>query len=154
MIGTHTAAVAAGVLSGWYLGTRIQQQVSMLRNVGVAGLNYLQLGLLRREGGVDAYRDALLSTLALYEELGKEGDLLLSKPVLQGDSVLALARLARLEADRGRKAEAEAYVERAVQACRQIPWKSCEPNSILRLSEQMEKTELGAEAEPRPTGDS
>jgi len=63
----------------------------------------------------------------------------LTEAVVQADTVLVLARLARLESDAGRDAKAKEYEDRAVRTCREIPWKTCDAQTILQLSERMER---------------
>lgn len=138
--GTYLGAIAIGVVVGWYFGTNSRRYVDMVSNVGTVGAYSLQLDVLRREGSVDAYRDALLATLAFLERVQEDDDPFLTQPVVQGDQVLILARLARVEAHLGRQAESNAYIDRAVRTCLEIPWKQCDAQAILGLSARMERS--------------
>lgn len=138
--GTHLGAIAIGVVVGWSFGTNARRHVDMISNVGTVGAYALQLDVLRREGSVGAYRDALLATLAFLESIQEDDDPFLTRPIMQGDQVLILARLARVEANLGRREEAKAYTDRAVRTCLDIPWKQCDAQAVLGLSEQMERS--------------
>jgi len=93
--GTHAAAIMIGVFSGWYLDARLKQYAGALRHVWGAAAYSLQVDLLRRQGQIEDYHDALLANLAFLGELQRERDPFLTRPIVQGDTVLTLARLAR-----------------------------------------------------------
>jgi hypothetical protein len=138
--GTHLSAIAIGVAVGWHLGAHARRYVDMVSNVGTVGAYSHQLDLLRREGASEAYHEALRATLAFLEKVQEDDDPFLTRSVIQGDQVLILARLARLESQQGRQAESKAYVDRAVRTCLEIPWKRCDAQAILDLSERMERS--------------
>jgi hypothetical protein len=130
---------AIGIAIGWYLGANVRRYVDMVSNVGTVGAYSHQLDVLRREGTPEAYQEALRATLAFLEKVQQDSDPFLTRSVIRGDQVLILARLARLESRQGRLAESQAYVDRAVRSCLEIPWKRCDAHAVLDLSERMER---------------
>jgi len=147
---SHLVAVAVGALAGWYVATQVVQYVAMTRNVGSLGFYALHLELLRRDGPTEAYRDALLVYLAFLDEIRDQRDPLLTDEIVKGDTVLILARLARLAGARGDATESSAYVERAVRTCREIPWKSCSAEDLVRLTERLDRQQQGEGGDPTP----
>src|SRR6266404_3131354 len=141
--GTHLVVGTIGALCGvWYVSETLNRGNAMMNNMMLIARYATNVDLQRSQGGDDEYREALRLFLKALDQLQTADDVLGNNKTTLSDKTLTYVSLERLERRLGRHPIADDYMRQAVSLCARIPWKNCEADHLVDLSERLEKNNL------------
>ena len=148
LVGSHLLMAVAGAAGAvWYLERQLMAANSMANGMTLLARQSAMLDLQHREGGPTQYRDALLAYAAALDYARDPGNPLFDEGIYRADKTLVAVRLARLEREAGNAQLADQHLNHAISTCTTIPWKNCDGNYLIAVSEKLDKVAVLGESD-------
>lgn len=96
----------------------------------------------RSHGDQDAYKKSLIAFLTILNDVNKRPSELFDTKLTSTDIAFTYERLSRLERESGNEKAADAYLNKAVQACGQSGLKDCSVEKLSSISKKLEENSM------------